>query len=71
MSPIIWDNCRYPNGNINLRLAARQTGMKVTEQMDSFLTLLEQVQPVQSRQLAALAILTAQGLYATEREGGV
>ena len=57
--PIIWDSCRRKNGTIDLQLAARHTGCRFTEKADAYLRCIEEVMPINSRQTAALAIVTA------------
>ena len=60
---INWDGCRRKDWSIDLRKAAHQTGCKITEDMDRYLAFAEEVRPVKSRQVAALAIATAMALY--------
>jgi hypothetical protein len=63
MAQVIWEQCRRPDGSINLSKAARHTAMKITPQMDMYLSLVEAIKPVTSRQIAALSIATAAALY--------
>lgn len=64
MSPIIWENVRRADGSINLRLAAEHTGCYVGERAAAYLNFVEQIRPVTSRQIAALAVATAFALDA-------
>ena len=63
MVSVIWDNCRRPDGTYDLSKAARHTGCKITEPMDMFLSLVESIGPITSRQASAIAIATALALY--------
>jgi len=64
MTQIIWEQCRRQDGSLDLRKAARHTNLYVSEGMDSYLSLVEQLKPVTSRQIGALAIATAHALFA-------
>lgn len=59
MSPILWDRCRRQNGSINLQQAARQTGAWFSDHALRYLDVLEELKPIESRQVAALAIANA------------
>jgi hypothetical protein len=54
-----WENCRRPNGTIDLRKAAHWTGCRITEQGDAYLVMVERMARITSRQIAAVAIATA------------
>lgn len=66
MTPIIWDNCRRANGTINLESAAKQTGCYFTEAAIRYLDAVENIRPVTSRQIAAVAIASALDISARE-----
>ena len=74
MAAVNWDSCYRADRSINLHLAARHTGCKVTDEHDRYLTFVEKIRPVTSRQIAALSIATAFALYppaaAQERKEG-
>jgi hypothetical protein len=63
MAKVIWEHCVRADGSYDLQAAARQTGCKITDQMDMYLSFVEEIRPVMSRQIAALAIATAMALY--------
>jgi hypothetical protein len=60
MSPVNWDACRREDWSINLVAAAVQTGLKVTPRMRAYLEMVEEIQRIKSRQVAALAITAAE-----------
>ena len=60
---INWEGCQRADGSYSLQTAARMTGCKITEDMDAYLSLIEEIRPVTSRQIAALAVATALALY--------
>lgn len=64
LAQIIWENCRRLDGSIDLQKAARHSGCKITDSMDMYLALVEELNPIKSRQVAALAIANALAIYA-------
>jgi hypothetical protein len=54
-----WEQCRRPNGTIDLVRAAHQTGCRLTEPSDAYLVAVERMARITSRQIAAVAIATA------------
>lgn len=68
--PVLWDACKYRDGSYDLRKAAHMTGCKITEPMDNYLAFVENIRPVTSRQIGALAIATAMALYPPEPQAG-
>lgn len=65
LAKIIWENCKRNDGSYDLRKVARHTGCKIIEPMDMYLSLVEEIRPVTSRQLAALSVATALALYSS------
>lgn len=66
MAQVIWEQCKRKDGSYDLQKAIRHTGFKVTPSMDMYLSLVEGIRPVTSRQIGALSIATAVALYSTE-----
>jgi hypothetical protein len=54
-----WEQCRRPNGTIDLCRAIHQTGCRITEPADAYLGMIERMARITSRQVAAVAIATA------------
>ena len=54
-----WEMCRRHNGTIDLRKAARWTGCRITQQADDYLAMIESMARITSRQIAAVALVTA------------
>jgi hypothetical protein len=63
LASVIWENCQRTDGSYALQAVARQTGCKITPDMDMYLSLIETIRPVTSRQIAALSIATALAIY--------
>lgn len=59
MSPILWDNCRRNDGSINLCVAAKMTGCRVSTHALLYLLTIEKMYPINSRQAATVAIASA------------
>lgn len=70
IAKIVWGNCRRGNETIDLRLAARMTGCRLTEKGLGYLSLIEEIYPTRSRQVAAVAIANALALEAEGRLHG-
>lgn len=63
LAQVVWENCRRDDGSYDLGKVARHTGCKVTPPMDMYLSLIQAIRPVASRQAAAIAVATAMALY--------
>lgn len=64
LAKVIWENCWSADGSsYDLCKVARHTGCKVSESMEMYLSLVEAIRPIASRQAAAIAVATALALY--------
>ena len=68
MKPINWRNYRRSDGTIDLIAAAEDSGALISQQQLTFLDRVQLLQPINSRQAAAVAIATAIALTNMERE---